>query len=145
MIKRCADNIVLRGQNIVDGKDFYEKVSNSLSCIKLQLVTSDDFQFYDNLVMQPLKSITGTRKIHCRHMSCFFYEPHICLCFGPVTHAWDCIVILMEAMEKEPSGGPEGTGIDPGYIQSEDWLVVMYVQYWWLAKALAVDLEHHDV
>lgn len=170
MIQRCADNIVLRGQNIVDGKDFYEKVSSSLSGIKLQLFTSDGFQFYDNLVMHPLKSITGTRKvhqviaegnvIHCRHMSCFCNEPHICLCFSPVTHAWDCIpqdsdvttvqsplAILMEAMEKEPSGGPEGTatGIDPGDIQSEDWLVVMYDQYLWLVKALAVDLEHHDV
>lgn len=52
--------------------------------------------------------------------------------------------MLMEAMEKEPSTGPEGTttGIGTGDIQSGDWLVVMYDQNWWLAKALTIDPEH---
>lgn len=62
-VKRCADSIVLRGRDIVDGRAFYEMVSSSLSGVQLQYVTNDDFQSYDNLLMQPLKSIPGRRKI----------------------------------------------------------------------------------
>ncbi|KAK2816589.1 hypothetical protein Q7C36_022860 [Tachysurus vachellii] len=57
------------------------------------------------------------------------------------------LAMLMEAMEKEPSREPEGTttGIGPDDTQSGDWLVVMYEQNWWLAKALTIDPEHQDV
>lgn len=57
------------------------------------------------------------------------------------------LAMLMEAMEKEPSREPEGTttGIGPDDTQSGDWLVVMYKQNWWLAKALTIDPEHQDV
>lgn len=125
-----------------------------------------DFQSYDSLLMQPLKPIPRTRKIHqvvaegnvihCRQMSCSCSEPRICRCFGPVTHVWDGIprdsdvpvvavhsslAMLMEAKEEEPSKGPEGTatGLGSSDIQIEDWLAAMYDQHWWLAKALAAD------
>lgn len=47
---------------------------------------------------------------------------------------------------REPSRELEGTtGIGPADTQSGDWLVVMYEQNWWLAKALTIDPEHQDV
>ncbi|XP_039478424.1 uncharacterized protein LOC120443585 [Oreochromis aureus] len=137
-VKRCADHTVLRGQDIVDGRAFYEMVSSRLSGVKLHYVTTDDFQSYDTILRKHLKSITGTRKIHqvlaqgniihCRHVSCFCSVPKICQCFSPVAYTFDGIsqhpdehqnskavakqsplAILMEAMEKEPSRAPDGT------------------------------------
>ncbi|XP_023181359.1 uncharacterized protein LOC111605902 [Xiphophorus maculatus] len=137
-VKRCADSIVLRGQDIIDGKLFFDKVSNSLSGVKLQFVTNEDFQSYDSLLLQTLKSIPGTRNIHqvlaqgnvihCRFLSCFCGEPQICKCFSPTIHSFgnttqdpdvhessttakvqNPLEMLMEEMEKEPSKTPKGT------------------------------------
>lgn len=58
-------------------------------------------RFYDTILVQPLKSITGTRKIHkvlaqkniihCRHVSCFCSKPLIFQCFSPVAYSFDGI------------------------------------------------------
>ncbi|XP_023198385.1 uncharacterized protein LOC111610110 [Xiphophorus maculatus] len=119
-------------------KLFFDKVSNSLSGVKLQFVTNEDFQSYDSLLLQTLKSIPGTRNIHqvlaqgnvihCRFLSCFCGEPQICKCFSPTIHSFgnttqdpdvhessttakvqNPLEMLMEEMEKEPSKTPKGT------------------------------------
>ena len=51
-VKRTADNMVLRGNDMTDGHTFFEKVSNSLKSVQLYHVAEEDMQRYDTLLLQ---------------------------------------------------------------------------------------------
>ena len=51
-VKRTADNLVLRGNDMTDGHTFFEKVSNSLKSVQLYHVAEEDMQRYDTLLLQ---------------------------------------------------------------------------------------------
>nr|XP_054592211.1 uncharacterized protein LOC129157084 [Nothobranchius furzeri]XP_054592212.1 uncharacterized protein LOC129157084 [Nothobranchius furzeri]XP_054592213.1 uncharacterized protein LOC129157084 [Nothobranchius furzeri]XP_054592214.1 uncharacterized protein LOC129157084 [Nothobranchius furzeri] len=184
-VKRTADNLVLRGNDLTDGKTFLEKVSNCLRGIQLHYITEEDMQIYDALLIQPLKQVPLTRQIHQviaqenriqhRQLSCFCSQMLVCLCFSPTTFFFHDypeepqshkrrakkrpLAALIEEMEKEDSEGieeewdeellkgPEGTikVTTVGGLHEGDWLAVVYDNHWWLAKTIAVDLEHQDV
>ncbi|KAI4816693.1 hypothetical protein KUCAC02_009009 [Chaenocephalus aceratus] len=93
-VKRTADSLILRGNDIVDGNIFHEMVGRSLCSTKLYIINEADMP-YDALLSQPLKPVPATRKlhqvtpthrnnseIHCRSLSCFC-EPQMCECFCP--------------------------------------------------------------
>ncbi|KAI4809307.1 hypothetical protein KUCAC02_018207, partial [Chaenocephalus aceratus] len=94
-VKRTADSLILRGNDIVDGNIFHEMVGRSLCSTKLYIINEADMP-YDALLSQPLKPVPATRKlhqvtptprnnseIHCRSLSCFCSEPQMCECFCP--------------------------------------------------------------
>lgn len=95
-VKRTADSLILRGNDIVNGNIFHEMVGRSLCSTKLYIITEAGMQPYDALLSQPLKPVPATRKlhqvtpthrndseIHCRSLSCFCSEPQMCECFSP--------------------------------------------------------------
>lgn len=95
-VKRTADNLILRGNDIVNGNIFHEMVGKSLCSTKLYVITEADMHPYDALLSQPLKPVPATRKLHqvtptyqndseiyCRSLSCFCSEPQMCKCFSP--------------------------------------------------------------
>ncbi|KAL4009354.1 hypothetical protein ACER0C_003206 [Sarotherodon galilaeus] len=106
-----------------------------------QALKAIHFQSYNTILMQPFKSITGTRQthqvlaqgniIHRRH---FIFSLTLLI---PDEHQnsravakQSPLVILMEAMEKELSRAPDGTTTTVGSsdVCRGDWLVVMYDQ-----------------
>lgn len=95
-VKRTADNLILRGNDIVNGNIFHERVGRNFCSTKVYIITEADMQPYDALLSQPLKPVPATRKlhqvtpthqndseIHCRSLSCFCSEPQMCECFSP--------------------------------------------------------------
>ncbi|CAJ1066393.1 hypothetical protein KUCAC02_023480 [Xyrichtys novacula] len=94
-VKRTADNLVLRGNDVTDGHTFFEKVSDSLRGIQLYHIAEEDMQRYDTLLMEPLKPVPSTRqihqviahenRIHHRQLSCFCSQILHCQCFCPTT------------------------------------------------------------
>uniref|UniRef100_A0A1A8PVR2 Uncharacterized protein n=2 Tax=Nothobranchius rachovii TaxID=451742 RepID=A0A1A8PVR2_9TELE len=180
-VKRTADNLVLRGNDLTDGKTFLEKVSNSLRGIQLHYITEEDMQIYDALLIQPLKQVPLTRQIHQRTgSSTDNYPAFAARCWfacasvpqhsffhdypeKPQSHKRRAkkrpLAVLIEEMEKKDSEGieeewdeelvkgPEGTikVTTVGGLHEGDWLAVVYDDHWWLAKTIAVDLEHQDV
>lgn len=94
-VKRTADSLLLRGNDVVDGKDLFEKISNSLNGVQLYHILEENLETYDTLVTQHLKQVPSTRQIHqviphqnciChRQLSCFCSEPLDCQCFSPAT------------------------------------------------------------
>lgn len=63
-VKRTADSLILRGNDIVNGNIFHETVDRSLCSTKLCIITEADMQPYDALLSQPLKPVPATRKLH---------------------------------------------------------------------------------
>ena len=63
-VKRTADNLILRGNEIVNGNIFHEMVGRSLCSTKLYVITEADMQPHDALLSQPLKPVAATRKLH---------------------------------------------------------------------------------
>ncbi|XP_026051822.1 uncharacterized protein LOC113038532 [Carassius auratus] len=131
-VKRTADNLFLRGNDVTDGHTFFVKVSNSLKSIQLYHIAEEDMQRYDTLLMHPLKQVPSTRKIHQviphenriqhRQLSCFCLL--VCQCFSPATfyfHGYPeeqqsdtrragkkrPLAMLLEEMEKEMVGGED--------------------------------------
>lgn len=94
-VKRTADTLILRGNDVTDGKTFFEKILNSLNGVQLYHIEEEDMAKYDTLLMQQLKQVPSTRKIHQviphqttirhRELSCFCNEPLNCQCFTPAT------------------------------------------------------------
>ena len=94
-VKRTADNLVLRGNDMTDGHTFFEKVSNSLKSVQLYHIAEEDMERYDTLLMHPLKQFPSTRqihqviphdnRIHHRQLSCFCSKTLVCQCFCPAT------------------------------------------------------------
>ncbi|CAG6016108.1 unnamed protein product [Menidia menidia] len=95
-VKRTADNLIVRWNDIVNGNVFHEMVGKSLCSTKLYIITEADMHPYDALLSQSLKPVPATRKlhqvtptyrndseIHCRSLSCFCSEPQMCKCFSP--------------------------------------------------------------
>ncbi|CAG5897229.1 unnamed protein product, partial [Menidia menidia] len=63
-VKRTADNLILRGDDIVNLNISHEMVG-SISCsTKLYIITEANMQPYDALLSQPLKPVPATRKLH---------------------------------------------------------------------------------
>ncbi|KAI4798801.1 hypothetical protein KUCAC02_020486 [Chaenocephalus aceratus] len=94
-VKRTADSLILRGNDIVDGSIFHEMVGRSLCSTKLYIINEADMP-YDALLSQPLKPVPAARELHqvtptprnnsethCRSLSCFCSEPQMCECFCP--------------------------------------------------------------
>ena len=133
-VKRTADNLVLRGNDVTDGHTFFEKVSNSLKGVQLYHIAEEDMQRYDTLLMHPLKQVPSTRqihqviphenRIHHRQLSCFYSKMLVCQCFCPATfyfygHSEEQqsdtmragkkrpLAMLWEEMEKEMGGEME--------------------------------------
>ena len=63
-VKRTADSLILRGNDIVNGNIFHEMVGRSLRSTKLYIITEADMQPYDALLSQPLKPVPATKKLH---------------------------------------------------------------------------------
>lgn len=125
-VKRTADILVLHGNDMTNGKEFFEKISNCLSGVQLYHTEEEDMEKYYTLLIQQLKQVPSTRKIHQviphqnsvshRQLSCFCSEPMNYQCFTPATFLLnDCadeqqtetrakkkgpLVMLMEEMEK---------------------------------------------
>ncbi|KAI4785365.1 hypothetical protein KUCAC02_037808 [Chaenocephalus aceratus] len=94
-VKRTADNLVLRGNDVTDGHTFFEKVSNSLKGVQLHYIVEEDMERYDTLLIDPLRPVPSTRqihqviahenRIHYRQLSCFCSKMLDCQCFCPAT------------------------------------------------------------
>ncbi|KAI4827689.1 hypothetical protein KUCAC02_031067 [Chaenocephalus aceratus] len=94
-VKRTADNLVLRGNDVTDGHTFFEKVSNSLKGVQLHYIVEEDMERYDTLLIDPLRPVPSTRQIHqviahensihYRQLSCFCSKMLDCQCFCPAT------------------------------------------------------------
>ncbi|MGH0161709.1 UNVERIFIED_CONTAM: hypothetical protein FKN15_041214 [Acipenser sinensis] len=92
-VKQAADTIVLHGNDIADGKAFFDKVSNSLQNVQLYKVEENGIEKYESLLSTCLKPLPATRKIHQviplenslyhRQLSCFCKEPNMCQYFSP--------------------------------------------------------------
>ncbi|KAJ4931272.1 hypothetical protein JOQ06_025569 [Pogonophryne albipinna] len=94
-VKRTADNLVLRGNDVTDGHTFFEKVSNSLKGVQLHYIVEEDMERYDTLFIDPLRTVPSTRqihqviahenRIHYRQLSCFCSKMLDYQCFCPAT------------------------------------------------------------
>ncbi|KAK1905791.1 2-methoxy-6-polyprenyl-14-benzoquinol methylase mitochondrial [Dissostichus eleginoides] len=94
-VKRTADNLVLRGNDVTDGHTFFEKVSNSLKGVQLHYIVEEDMERYDTLLIDPVRPVPSTRqihqviahenRIHYRQLSYFCSKMLDCQCFCPAT------------------------------------------------------------
>lgn len=94
-VKRTADRLVLHGNDITNGKEFFEKISNRLNGVQLHYIEDEEMGKYVTLLTQPLKQVPSTRKVHQviphqssvlhRQLSCFCSEPLNCECFTPAS------------------------------------------------------------
>lgn len=56
-VKRIADNLVMRGNDVTDGHTLFEKVSNSLKGVH---IVEEDMERYATLLMDPLTPVPVT-------------------------------------------------------------------------------------